>query len=221
LSLAAPAHSRHKKQSTRLRSLRNRPDVASDCRYELTLPDSAQTIRATWSSSSAVVISRNLPGCRGSSVRSAQSLALLYPSTARRRRIETWTLTRFSGLRRGLLVALRQFADKSKHVNSRLPVDLARVLWNRVVGRGFAAYAPERVIAVIATDPGILIRSALTRSICHQTQPIPQLILVGSADAISGTQRRMRTFESTSTWLRGHSWCKTRRRTAASSTQSR
>src|SRR5882762_3810185 len=63
-------------------------DVASDCRYELTLPDSAQTIRATWVSSSAVVISSKSTGMpRFERSLGATTWHCYTPSTARRRRI--------------------------------------------------------------------------------------------------------------------------------------
>jgi len=167
-------------------------DVASDCRYELTLPDSAQTIRATW-----VIFERGRDIqqiYRDAEVRAfarRNHLALLYPFHCAAKAYRDMDIDPFSGLGRGLLVALRQFADKSKHreLTTTKLILLGFSGTGSLVGR-FAAYAPERVIAVIATDPGHFDPLGVdTINLSPHAAAIPQLILVGSADAISGTQR--------------------------------
>jgi hypothetical protein len=195
-------------------------DVASGCRYELTLPDPAHAVRATW-----VIFERGRDiqqiyrdaGVRAFARRN--HLALMYPFHCRAKAYTDMDIEPARGLGRALLAALTQFADVSKHhelVTTQL-ILLGFSGTGSLVAR-LAAYAPERVGAVIATDPGHFDPLGVdTISLTTQAAAIPQLILVGGADAISGTQRPYayfrRYFDRGS---HGRSSCRTRRRTAAS-----
>src|SRR5262245_2472785 len=167
-------------------------DVASDCKYELTLPDASRTIRATW-----VIFERgrdiqNI--YRDADVRAFarhNHLALLYPFHCAAKVYRDMDIDPSRGLGRGLVVALQQLADVSKHpelATSKL-ILLGFSGTGSLVAR-LAGYAPDRIAVVIATDPGHFDPLGVdTISLSTQAATIPQLILVGSADAISGTQR--------------------------------
>ena len=61
-----------------------------------------------------------------------------------------------------------------------------------LVGR-FAEYAPDRVLAVIASNPGHFDPLGVdTIALSPKAAAIPQLVLAGSADRITGTQRPYR-----------------------------
>jgi len=167
-------------------------DVASDCQYELTLPDPSQTIRATW-----VIFERGRDIrqiYRDADVRAfarRHHLALLYPFHCAAKAYRDMDIDPLRGLGRGLMVAVQQFAAASGHhelATSKL-ILLGFSGTGSLVAR-LAEYSPDRVSAVVATDPGHFDPLGVdTINLSPQAAAIPQLILVGSADAISGTQR--------------------------------
>ena len=68
-----------------------------------------------------------------------------------------------------------------------------------------AGYTPERIAAVIASDPGHFDPLGVdTIELSAPAAAVPQLILVGSADAIAGTQRPYAYFRKY--FDRGASW---------------
>jgi len=182
-------------------------DVASDCRYELTLPEPSRTIRATW-----VIFERGRDIgqiYRDADVRAfarRNHLALLYPFHCAAKAYRDMDIDPLRGLGRGLVVALQQFAAASDHhelATSKL-ILLGFSGTGSLVAR-LAGYSPDRVSAVIATDPGHFDPLGVdTINLSTQAAAIPQLILVGSADAISGTQRPYAYFRKY--FDRGSSW---------------
>lgn len=95
------------------------------------------------------------------------------------------------GIGRALFAALIQLAEISHHpelADSKL-VLLRFSGTGSLVGR-LSGYAPDRILAIIATAPGHFDPLGVnTINLSPQAAAIPELIMVGSADAISGTQR--------------------------------
>jgi len=95
------------------------------------------------------------------------------------------------GLGRALFAALTQLAQSSSHpeLASAKLILLGFSGTGSLVGR-LAEFAPDRVLAVIPTDPGHFDPLGVdTISLSPKAAAIPHLILTGSADAVSGTQR--------------------------------
>jgi hypothetical protein len=61
------------------------------------------------------------------------------------------------------------------------------------VGR-FAAYAPDRVLAVVATHPGHNPLGLETIELSPEAAAVPQFVLAGSTDRITGTERPYASF---------------------------
>lgn len=91
----------------------------------------------------------------------------------------------------GLFSALVQLAQAAGHpelASARL-ILLGFSGTGSLVGR-LAEFAPDRVLAVIPTDPGHFDPLGMDAIRLSPTAAaIPQLILTGSADAVSGTER--------------------------------
>src|SRR4030095_14696693 len=94
------------------------------------------------------------------------------------------------GIGRALFSALPQFADMSQHpeLASAKLVLLGFSGTGSLVGR-FAEYAPDRVLAVIAANPGHSPLGLETIELSPKGRAIPQLIIAGSTDRITGTGR--------------------------------
>ena len=167
-------------------------DIASDCRYELTLPEPSRMIRATW-----VIFERGRDIgqiYRDADIRAFarhNHLALLYPFHCAAKAYRDMDIDPSRGLGRGLAAALQQFAAASQHPE----LSTSKLILLGFSGTGslvarLAGYGPDRIAAVIATDPGHFDPLGVdTIDLSPQAAAIPQLILVGSADAISGTRR--------------------------------
>ena len=95
------------------------------------------------------------------------------------------------GIGRALLAALRQLAQSSGHaeLGAAKLILLGFSGTGSLVGR-LAEFAPDRVLAVIPTAPGHFVPFGMdTIHLSPKALAIPQLILVGSSDAVSGTQQ--------------------------------
>ncbi|MGE3512165.1 MAG: hypothetical protein AB7N65_25150, partial [Vicinamibacterales bacterium] len=95
------------------------------------------------------------------------------------------------GIGRALFSALSQLAQTSDHreLASAKLIMLGFSGTGSLVGR-LAEYAPDRVLAVIPTNAGHFDPLGMdTIQLSPEAAAIPQLILVGSADGVSGTQR--------------------------------
>ena len=94
------------------------------------------------------------------------------------------------GIGRALLAALSQFAELSGHgeLASAKLILLGFSGTGSLVGR-FAGYAPDRVMAVVATHPGHNPLGLETIDLSPKAAAIPQFILAGSTDRITGTER--------------------------------
>jgi pimeloyl-ACP methyl ester carboxylesterase len=167
-------------------------DLAASCRYELTVMAPARMIKGVW-----VIFERGRDMVRyyeDPDVRSfarRHDWALLMPFHCAAKSYSDMDMDPQKGIGRALLTALTQLADASHHPE----LTSAKLVLLGFSGTGalaprLAAYAPERVVAVVASDPGHfdpLGVDAITLS--ARAASIPELILAGSADAVSGTER--------------------------------
>jgi dienelactone hydrolase len=169
-------------------------DLAAACRYELTLTNPSRRVQGVW-----VIFERSrdmLLYYQDAEVRAfarRHDLALLFPFHCRSKS-ETggdMNVDPSKGIGRALFAALTQLAERSSHpeLASAGLILLGFSGTGSLVGR-LAGFAPDRVLAVIPTDPGHFDPLGIdTINLSPKATAIPQLILAGSADAVSGTQR--------------------------------
>ncbi len=167
-------------------------DMASACRYEITLLDPSRAVRGVW-----VIFDRGRDMLRYYGDPDVQAFAqrndfaLMLPFHCEAKTGGDMDVDPSKGLGRALLAALTQFARLSAHpeLASTKVILLGFSGTGSLVGR-FPAYAPDRTLAVIAGDPGHFEPLGVdTINLDAQASAIPQLILAGSADAVSGTER--------------------------------
>ena len=169
-------------------------DIAEACRYEMTLTAPSRLIKGVW-----VIFERSLGTLqyyRDADVRAfarRHDLALLFPFHCRSKSDTSGDIDvdPRRGLGRTLFTALAQLAERSGHPE----LEYAKFILLGFSGTGslvarMTEYAPDRVIASIPTHPGHFDPLGMdTVTLSRKAAAIPQLILVGSADAVSGTQR--------------------------------
>jgi pimeloyl-ACP methyl ester carboxylesterase len=168
-------------------------ELAGPCRYELVLLDPSRTIRGVW-----VTFDRGRDMLRyygdpdvGAFARQ-RDLALLLAFHCRSKSSDgDISVDPAKGLGRTLFAALGQLAEASKHpeLASAKVILLGFSGTGALVGR-FAEYAPDRVLAVVAANPGHGDPVGVdTIRLSTGATSIPHMILTGSGDAVSGTQR--------------------------------
>ena len=167
-------------------------DLAAACRYELTLTDPSRTVKGVW-----VIFDRGRDMLRYYGDPEVQAFAqqrdwaLLLPFHCAAKSYSDMDVDPARGIGRALFTALTQLAETSHHAelaSSKL-ILLGFSGTGSLVGR-LAGYAPDRIVAVMATDPGHFDPLGVDSIVLSpQAASIPQLILTGSADAVSGTQR--------------------------------
>lgn len=167
-------------------------DIAADCRYEITIPNPSRHIRAVW-----VIFDRGRdmlryygdPEVQAFAYRSG--LALLFPFHCRAKTYEDMDVDPSRGIGRALFAALSQLAQSSGHQE----LASAKLILLGFSGAGslvarLAGYAPDRVIAAIPADPGHFNPLGIdTVILSPEALAVPQLILTGGADHVSGTKR--------------------------------
>jgi dienelactone hydrolase len=118
-------------------------------------------------------------------------LALLFPFHCRAKGYEDVDVDPSEGIGRALFAALSQLSQSSGHqelVSANL-ILLGFSGTGSLVAR-LAGYAPDRVIASIPTDPPQFDPLGIdTLSLSPEAMRVPQLILTGSTDHVSGTKR--------------------------------
>jgi dienelactone hydrolase len=173
---------------------RNDEDVVEPCRYEITLTAPSHSIKGIW-----VIFERSLGTLqyfRDVDVRTfarRHDFALLFPFHCRSKSDTggDMNVDPNRGLGRMLFAALAQLAERSGHpeLTSAKLILLGFSGTGSLVAR-LTEYAPDRVIASIPTHAGHFDPLGMdTVTLSQRATAIPQLILVGSADAVSGTQR--------------------------------
>ena len=167
-------------------------DLASNCTYELTLLDPSRPVRGVW-----VIFDRGRDMLRYYGDPDVQAFAqrndfaLLLAFHCRAKSYEDMNVDPAQGLGRALFTALAQFGEHSHHAE----LASAKVILLGFSGPGslvarFAAFAPERVLAVIPADAGQAAPLGLdTIHLSSKAMLVPQLIVAGGADAVSGTPR--------------------------------
>jgi dienelactone hydrolase len=175
-------------------------DIASDCHYSLTITTPSHPISAVW-----VIFDRSHDVhdlYRDEAVLAFARrfhLALLLHGHCPGKTPEDngdMNMDPSRGLGRALFTALAQFADSSGHrelSNARfifLGFSGAGPLSARLVG-----LAPERTVAAILSSPGHYDPLGIdTVALSGKAWTVPELVLTGSADDVSGTARPYRYF---------------------------
>jgi dienelactone hydrolase len=169
-------------------------DLAAACRYEITVTNPSRSVHGIW-----VVFERSrdmLRYYRDTDVRAfarRHDLALLFPFHCASKSETGGDINAdpSKGIGRALFSALSQLAGSSGHpeLASAKLILLGFSGTGSLVGR-LAEFASDRVLAVIATNPGHFDPLGVdTITLSPKAAAVPQLILTGSADAVSGTQR--------------------------------
>jgi dienelactone hydrolase len=167
-------------------------NIATDCRYEITIPNPSKFIRAVW-----VIFDRGRDMLRYYGDPEVQAfafhndLALLFPFHCRAKTYEDMDVEPSKGIGRSLFAALSQLAHSSGH----LEVASAKLILLGFSGVGslvarLTEYAPDRVIAAIPADASQFSPLGIdTVTLSPEALAVPQLILAGGADHVSGTKR--------------------------------
>lgn len=167
-------------------------DILGDCRYEITIPNPARPIRAVW-----VIFDRGRDMLRYygdpqvQAFASRKDLALLLPFHCRAKNYEDMDVDPSKGIGRALFTALEQLAKSSGHPE----LASAKLILSGFSGTGslvarFAGYAPDRLIAAIPGNPSQFDPLGMdTVTLSPEAWAVPQLVLAGSADPVSGTKR--------------------------------
>jgi hypothetical protein len=169
-------------------------DLSQTCTYELTLPGPARSVRAVW-----IIFERSretLAYYQDADVRAfarRHDIALLFPRhcPSKSQTGGDMNVDPARGIGRALFAALDDLAQRSQHLElaSAKLILLGFSGTGSLVGR-LAEFAPSRVLAVVATNPGHFEPFGVnTIALSPGAAAIPHLILVGSADAVSGTER--------------------------------
>lgn len=182
-------------------------DIASNCTYELTLLDPSRPVRGVF-----VIFDRGRDMLRYYGDPDVQAFAqqndfaMLLAFHCRAKSYEDMNVDPSRGLGRALFTALAQFGEGSHHPE----LATAKVVLMGFSGPGalvarFPEFAPERVLAAIPAGAGQADPLGLdTIHLSAKAMLVPQLIVAGGADAVSGTQRPydyfVRHFEQGAPW---------------------
>ena len=167
-------------------------DLAEPCGYELTLLDPSRVVRGVW-----VVFDRGRDMQRYygdpevQSFARTQDLALMLAFHCRSKLYADVDVDPTKGIGRALFAALRQLAQTSHHPElASTKVILLGFSGTGVLAARFPQFDPDRVLAVIPTGAGQFDPLGLdTIDLSPQAATVPQMIITGSADAVSGTSR--------------------------------
>lgn len=168
-------------------------DLASDCRYELTVPDSTRPVQAVW-----VIFDRGRdmlryygdPDVHAFARRHGWALLLPFHCPAKAGTDGDMNMDPSQGIGRALVAALSKFAEASGHPElASAKIILLGFSGTGVLAARLADYAPDRVAAAIAAHAGHSPRGLETIDLSPKGSAIPQLIVAGSTDRITGTQR--------------------------------
>ena len=170
--------------------------LAGPCHYDLTLPSGHRTVRAVW-----VTYDRGLDIMKFYSdpevvaFARRHDLALMMPHQCPAKNApggpNEMDMDPSHGVGRALFTALDQFARASGHSE----LSSAKLILLGFSGTGalfahFVGYAPDRIIASIPADPGHFDPVGIDNVHLPPTAlGVPELIMVGGADKICGTQR--------------------------------
>ena len=169
-------------------------NFAAPCQYEMTLPAGARAVRAAW-----VIFDRGrditkfysdpdvLAFARGHDV----AMVMPRQCPAKAAPGDDMDMDPAHGIGRALFTALEQLATVSAHPE----LATTKLILLGFSGTGalfahFVGFAPDRVVAAIVTDPGHYDPVGIDNvQLSPAARLVPQLIMTGGADRVSGTQR--------------------------------
>ena len=171
-------------------------DFAGPCHYEITFPSDNRPVRAVW-----VIFDRGRgimkfysdPDVVAFARRQEMALLMAHQCPAKNAPggPEEMDMDPTHGVGRALFTALTQFARQTGHRE----LSSAKLVLLGFSGTGalfahFVGYSPERVIASIPTDPGHYDPVGIDNVRLPPTAVfVPELILAGGSDKVSGTQK--------------------------------
>jgi dienelactone hydrolase len=170
-------------------------DIASDCHYALTIPASNHPVRAVW-----IIFDRGhdvhdlySDSAVQAFARRFQLALLLHGHCAGKASEDHMDMNMdpSKGLGRALFTALDQFANSTGHPE----LSSAKLVFLGFSGAGplsarLVGSVPDRAIAAILSAPGHYEPLGIdTVNLSTQAMVVPQLILTGGADNVSGTAR--------------------------------
>lgn len=170
-------------------------DIASDCHYKLTLPDPKKQIELVW-----VIFDRGLDVHKLADDPAVTAfarrfhIALLLHGHCPGKKDEDhndMNMDPSNGLGRALFAALDQFAQIANHPE----LSNAKLIYLGFSGAGplsarLVGMNPSRTVAAILSAPGHYEPMGIdTVSLDDQALAVPQLVMTGSADDLSGTAR--------------------------------
>jgi hypothetical protein len=193
LSISALAHSQSYSTTVQPRPGEN---FAEPCHYDMTLPAPHRTIRAVWvtfdrgrdimkfySDPEVVAFARR------------HSLALMMPRQCFAKDAPgvppEMDMDPSHGVGRALFTALEQFAQQTDHPE----LSSAKLILLGFSGTGalfshFVGYAPARVVGAVLAGPGHYDPVGMDNvRLSSSAIGVPELIIVGGSDKVSGTQR--------------------------------
>lgn len=197
----SPFHRTAVRYETRVTPLPDE-DIASRCHYELTTPTSARKVMAVW-----VIFDRGRDVhdlYRNEAVLAFARrfrIALLLHGHCPGKTVEDhndMNMDPSKGLGRALFAALDQFAINSGHRE----LASIRLIFLGFSGAGplsarFVASYPNRVLAAVLSSTGHYEPLGLdTVELNNKSLRVPELMIAGSADTVSGTTRPYRYFEN-------------------------
>ena len=168
-------------------------DLAAECRYELILTNPTRTVQAVW-----VIFDRGRdmlryygdPDVHAFAERHGWALLLPFHCRAKAGTDGDMNMDPSQGIGRALVAALSKFGEISQHPElASAKLILLGFSGTGVLVARFPDYAPDRVAAIIAAHAGHNPRGLDTIDLSPKGTAIPQLIIAGSTDRITGTQR--------------------------------
>jgi hypothetical protein len=186
-------------------------DFAGPCHYDLTLPAEKHMIRAVWITyDRGLDIMKFYSDIDVVSFARRHDLALMMPHQCVGKNApggpEEMDMDPNHGVGRALFTALDQFAAETGHPE----LSSAKLILLGFSGTGalfahFVEYAPARIVASIPTNAGHYPPMGLdTIHLPSSGFAVPELVIAGGADKVSGTQRPYDYFYRH--WDRGAPW---------------
>jgi hypothetical protein len=171
-------------------------NFSGPCHFDITLPAGNHRIRAVW-----VIFDRGRDIMKFYSDRDVvefareRDLAMMMPHQCPGKNApggsEEMDMEPSHGVGRAVFTALCQFAEQANHPE----LSSAKLILLGFSGTGalfahFVGFAPDRVVASIPTDPGHYDPVGMDNvHLSAAALSVPELILAGGADKVSGTQK--------------------------------
>lgn len=184
-------------------------NLAAPCRYEMTLAAGGRTVRAAWITFDRgrdIMKFYSDPEVLAFARRHDLALVMPHQCPAKDAPGDDMDMDPKHGIGRALFTALGQFATASGHPE----LANAKLILLGFSGTGalfahFVGFASDRVVASVVTNPGHFDPVGIDNvQLSRVARLVPQLIMVGGADRVSGTQRPYdyfrRYFEQGAPW---------------------